>query len=182
MTENTYNLIIKTIKSGKKIAVKDLYLGNWKVFLYIMPDGNLQATYYGDTVKESLKAGLSDEEWDKYELLKHFTDEYIIDDLGLNPAPLMLKEGDKVQILENCMVLILEGWESEAIEMIGKKGFEIREFYDLNYGIYTKDKSGWFAFPHWAVALMPEEEEVETVMTVAEIEAKLGLKNLKIVK
>jgi hypothetical protein len=184
METTTYNYIINTIKSGKKIAVQHNE-GEWAVFLYIRPDGLIQGTHWQDKINESLESGLSGKEWSKKELLERCSDNTVVNDILLNPAPLLPKVGDKVEILENIReTAIKEKYGQPFLDLIGVKDLKVGRVCFAEIHVYNIDKSSLWQLPHWAVATLPVhwEEEKETVMTIAELEQLTGIKNLKISK
>lgn len=64
--------------------------------------------------------------------------------------------------------------------MIAQKGLEIKNSNLFYYEVYTKDKSDWYTFPHWAVVRDFSEEEIEE-LTMEEVCELLG-REIKIKK
>lgn len=184
MKQSTYNVIIKTIQMGKKVAVRHTD-DDWKVFLYQMPDGDFQGTRLESTIKKSLKLGLNECTYSREEMLEDFTDEIIINDLDLNPVPWMPKAGGKVMVLENIRKFTIDnGCISNVIAMIGQSNLEVKEIdSDSSVVIFEKDKKNYWTFPLWAIAPAIEEESKETIkigdQTYFKSEFEEATKNLK---
>lgn len=143
-----YDFIVKNLKHGHWIAVKNKD-GYWKVFMYLRPDGRFECTVAKETIEKSLDAGFSTVIHSKEEIEQYFTEEYKI----VTPAHVLLEPGTKVEILEHVREF------AEEIDMVGKKGFEIKGIFNSTYEVYDEEMNSVWSFPHWAVAPIYEPED-----------------------
>jgi len=176
-----YNFIVKNLKHGHWVAVRDKF-NDWMVFTYLRPDGDLEGTVSETTIEESKETGLGYASYSKLDIENDFTDEHKI----LTHAPVLLEPGTKVEILENVRELAeKEKWGDVKIDMIGKKGFEIKNVYGGDYCVYNEYKSEFYAFPHWAVAPIYEPEnkiELSDEELIAELDKRGRLKDKKVIE
>ncbi len=178
MKQTFYDFIKTCIEAGHWVAVQHND-GDWRVFTFINGDGDLQGTFSEDTIKMSLNSGLATNSYTEDGIEHYFTTNYKI----VTPTPKLLKAGDKCEILDSELIREIaqeEEWDDKKVEMIGKKAFEIQSVnYEEYYTIWTKNKSDWFTFPHWAVAPY-FEEETKIDLTDEELIRELQKRNLVI--
>jgi len=115
----------------------------------------------------------------------NYLGEFILVDPGFpyDDYPFDIKVGDLVDISPNMKNHPhFAWWQEKKQEMAGACGLEVRWSSFAEYIVYTEDKSEWFYIPCIYVRKHIPKPEETVEMTVAEIEKKLGVKNLKIVK
>ena len=155
----TFNKVKNLIQHGHWVACETVNR-NWKVFMLVNDEEELEGTGIKNTIEKSIKYGLYDCPHNQEDFENEFTDNYKV----VTPAPKLLKPGDKVEILENVREHPdFERWLDPAKEMVGQKGLEIRRIDVGDYCVYTKDKSDHYSFPYWAVVPYYEDEEEETL-------------------
>jgi hypothetical protein len=103
--------------------------------------------------------------------------------LEITPIPHIYKEIKGLVDIIDCPEIRESLHVQKAIEMIGQKGLEIKEYGEGSQGqyywIWLKDEENYWSFPTWCVA--PHLEEKVEELTLAEVCKRLG-KNIKIIK
>ena len=154
---------------------------DWKVFMYEIPNGKFEGTGYEDSIEECLESGLYWASHRPEDINENFTEYKII-----KRPPTPMKKGDKCQIIDSQelrKVAERRKWDDEHKEIIGQKGLEIYWSDGSDYVIYTKDKSNWCTFPHWAVARdFSEELELSDEELLTEVKRRGLVENKEILK
>jgi hypothetical protein len=160
----------KAIASGHSVMLQDKEDECYRVFNQEI-NGKFYGLYSQNDKEEAKLQGPLDCAYTYNEIDEDFKNPEIV-----TKPPVLLEKGDKVQILDFCR----KGGITQRDEMIGQSGLEIKEILDEDYKVLNKDKSDWWTFPHSAVA--PSFESEPTEMTIKQIEEKLNITGLKIVK
>lgn len=180
MKQSLAKHIIDLVSYGHRVAVKD-NSGLWKVFINIQLEGRLSGTSTNDSIEKCLANGLGSANYSEKDLIDIFTDEYQIVQI-VTKAPKQYKVGQRVDILEIAKELPeFEYWDNEKKEMVGQKGLEISGVvYDNGtYGVYKKDKSDYWSFPHWCLAPHYEEESDDKTEEAIKMLREKGFKIIK---
>ena len=168
-------LELNTLK-GVVLEHKD---GRYIVVRYMLGDGNLASSLIRGDIEECLA--------DKYVSScgeKNINENFTNKITPIPHKPKSIEVGTKVSILE--IAKDIRGLYSEAREMIGEHGLEVRGTYDDEYGISyrIKNKVGNYAdcFPAYCVVpteLITQEVETDAMQEAMELLKEKGYKIIK---